>query len=1051
MCKCIFLDEEETPPTSSLHPDTYRYRDIMIDQYKHQPIVAVDWPPPVGQEFFGKLALLQTQDRYATHSKMQHKMFHMVRGQIDKIPQVTQDELIGIQDVLKPRDSGQSLRVIVDGPPGIGKTTLCRKLLNMWAKGELVHGKFDLVLYCPLRNDKVAQASTLSDLSVYQSPTVLKVIEWMTTTEGQGLLIIFDGWDELSTDLRQSSLAARIICREILAKCSVIVTSRSYASSSLLEMSSINRHIEVIGFSEKEIEAVVKGTLGKEPLLAKKLIKDLQVRGDVKSLCYIPLVCSIVILIYHDSDGYLPGTLTQLYEKFILETIRRHVKIRHTHNMVPMQLYSLHQLPSVLDIPFQEICRFAYLSLKENNPRMSFSSFQLQQSLNQSVKENYLGLVTTFTVHVEMSYQFLHLSIQEFLAAWWMVKYEKTEEVSAKHFEDDHFRMCLRFVAGLTNLKDKSYEEYFNKELDVGCKRRPLFGFEVCVPSHFNNQHVTKFGLPVGKFDMLLLHFLYESQNTRLCKVLSQSMKNHSLCLFDMHRGLLTLFDILCLSYFLNNSDTKWNCLDLGLISGEEIQLLTNKLMDNVQCKQLEIRVVIQDNELMTTKSLLKLFQSSFSHNLQECYIITESIITSKCLSDVTLILLELIKLEHLKMLHFSTSVKPNHLDKDYVQIDKMTLSELEKSLYDNTTLYELTIIVHNYSNRVLPVSTDIDHIVHSVIKGVTRNKSIKVFSLTWTDLSYSLPVQDKRIKHLLKDNYKLESLKLNFDHSFMPSFDITQVNVPLTALEMEYLPTPLFLQYITGINCLILHKKYPLSHLFPSHCNLQQLELSLNTDKDLIELFTILQSNSTLKALRVTIPLLGDILHSVGPSLQKMLTLNTTLAYLAIEPCMYDFPSSYFSSLITGLSCNTSLRGLNVPIRLTDTNYDQITRFFDVISQKNNFSQLKGVYNCYNEKKRQLFYEQVLPLITKMLESHTTMSHIECFIPEFTPFQPKPNWLEYAQHFWQTIFLHPSLQYVRIFKSSVMEDTIKIHLNTLIDAQKLQHPSKPLPIIELN
>ena len=84
------------------------------------------------------------------------------------------------------------------------------------------------------------------------------------------------------------------------------------------------------------------------------------------------------------------------------------------------------------------------------------------------------------------------------------------------------------------------------------------------------------------------------------------------------------------------------------------------------------------------------------------------------------------------------------------------------------------------------------------------------------------------------------------------------------------------------------------------------------------------------------------------------------------------------------------------------------------------------------------------------MLESHTTMSHIECFIPEFTPFQSKANWLEYAKHFWQTIFLHPSVQYVRIDQSSFLEDALKIQLNTLIDTHKLQHPSKSLPIIEL-
>ena len=55
-------------------------------------------------------------------------------------------------------------------------------------------------------------------------------------------------------------------------------------------------------------------------------MNDLKVRGDVQSLCYVPLVCSMVILVYCKFDGHLPTTLTELYENFILQTIRRHTK-----------------------------------------------------------------------------------------------------------------------------------------------------------------------------------------------------------------------------------------------------------------------------------------------------------------------------------------------------------------------------------------------------------------------------------------------------------------------------------------------------------------------------------------------------------------------------------------------------------------------------------------------------------------------------------------------------------------------------------------------------
>ena len=431
----------------------------MRQHYKHQPIVATDWPPRIGKNFFGRLALVEKQDS----STQAESAWHLLRGQVDKTVKLTENKEISVEDVLQPTDSSLSLRVVIDGPPGIGKTTLCRKLLNMWSNGTLVHQQYDLVLYCPLRNSKIATATTLADLFVRQRYEVPMVTEWFEKRNGKGLLIIFDGWDELSEQLRQSSLAASIICKEKLDQCSVIVTSRSYASSSLLKMDTLSRHVQVIGFSKEEISTVIIQTLQKDTKLAQelidkkreddfyhepftttqsskdsqlavKLINDLKVRNDVQSLCYVPLVCSMVILVYCKEGGHLPTTLTQLYENFILQTIRRHVK---RHDINPRTLGSLSSLPSQLAKPLQEMCQLAYTNLA--NTRMTFSSHQLQ-SLSETVKEDYLGLMTTFTEYDEEKYQFLHLSIQEFLAAWWIVKHEKkTEEVFKDHFDDDHF------------------------------------------------------------------------------------------------------------------------------------------------------------------------------------------------------------------------------------------------------------------------------------------------------------------------------------------------------------------------------------------------------------------------------------------------------------------------------------------------------------------------------------------------------------------------------------------------------------------------------------
>ena len=1044
------INDEDTS-ISPLDPDVQQYCDIMRDKYKHQPIVPIDWPPRVGQDFFGRLALLESQDKHADPETIQQTAWCMLRGNIDEIPHFTKNKiiLIDIEDVLKPNESGQSLTVVIDGPPGIGKTTLCRKLLNMWANGGIKNEQYDLVIYCPLRNIKVAQASTLSDLFVYQCDEVVMVAKWFQKRHGEGLLIIFDGWDELSVELRQSSLATRIICKELLDKCSVIVTSRSYASSSLLDLDSINKHVEVMGFTVQQIKNVVHGTLEKAPHLAEKLIQDLEVRGDVQSLCYIPLVCSIVILVYRKENGQLPTTLTQLYENFILQTIRRYVK--KTQFTEPDQINSLHHLPSpVISTPFEEMCKFAYLSLNENNPRMTFSLFQVQESLNDSVvKADYLGLMTTFTVYGEKSYQFLHLSIHEFLAAWWITKYEKTEKVFNDHFNDGHFRMCLRFVAGLTHLEHEDYKQYFNKEIDLQCKRIPQFGFEACYHSRFQhhpeiqfwgNNHCTSEHF--DKLDILLLQLLYESQNTTLCQVLAQSMKNHSLCL---HEVRLSPFDILCLSYFINNSNISWNHLDLSEPNEQQVQILTNTLTNNSQQNQCKIlRVMLY---VTTDDSVYKLLKPSFLHNIQECY----CTLLYHIPVDLCLVILQLLNLPLIQVLHLLTQCFKLKDESTNSILHTNKYSELETCIAMNSTLLEMNLrCISNYNPTVS---------ITSLMNGVTGNKTITSFSLEVNDI---LPLSDGTIEHLLKDNHTLQTLKLNIpDHVLSSSLNIIEVNTPLTTVEIgsQWLSTSLLCQ-CKGLHCIKLYHPYQPHLLFHSHPSLQQLDLPLDTSESVIELFTILQSNTTLSALRVWTEN-NDITESMGTSLQNMLTLNQTIEYLDIMVNYPTISSTYLSSLITGLSHNTSLQELSIFIPLSDTNNEQIRTFFNVISQKNHLTELQLHFildQSYSDESNDdtidmecasLFYEQVLPLVTNMLELHTTTRLLQILCRLLSECESSPNWMESIQQFFQAIYLHPSLQYIEIQRSKLLKDTYEVQEKRLIDLHKTQDPLKPLPIIE--
>ena len=1041
----------------------------MRGQYKHQPIVATDWPPRVGRDFFGRLALVEKQNDITKTDSA----WYLLRGQVDKIVKMTGHKKISVEDILKPTDSSESLRVVMDGPPGIGKTTLCRKLLNMWSNGTL-HQQYDLVLYCPLRNIKIATATTLTDLFVYKSPKVSEGAKWFSDKEGKGLLIIFDGWDELSTEHRQSSLVASIICREQLDQCAVIVTSRSYASSSLLDMTTISRHVQVIGFSEDEISTVIIQTLQKDQKLAQqlidenkteygfkrhftttqsskdsqlavKLINDLKVRGDVRSLCYVPLVCSMVILVYCKEGGHLPTTLTQLYHNFILQTIRRRISKRKRHDANPRTLGSLSSLPSQLVKPFQEMCQIAYTNL--TNTRMTFSSHQLHQlSLSEAVKEDYLGLMTAFTEYDEEKYQFLHLSIQEFLAAWWIAKHEeKTEEVFKTHFDDDHFRMCLRFVAGLTHLEHENYQQYFNKQLNLQCKRDPLSvgighsffhqntDIEQCQQDGSLSDRVDD----SDTFPTFLIQLLYESQNTTLCKVLAQSINNHELCLW---RVSLSLFDWLCLSYFMNNSI--WNHLHLVYVHEQTLSVFTAGLTNNsLQTMRLRVWLSVVNDEVVHT-----FLQTSLIYNIQEFYCYMRPAQPS-CI--------HLFRLPKLKILH----LKLGNTDGNFT----VDCNELEKCIEMNSSIEEMkfTCVLEN-GKLVTSVFT-------SVIRGVTRNNTITSLSL-----GYSPPLPDGVIEQLLKDNNTLQALSI--PGSLLPSslsIQEEEINTPLKALEIRegwmesHEVMRSLLPHIKGLHCLIVHNPHPPHLLFLSHPTLHTLSLRLYTAESAIELFTILQTNTTLKALGVEIWEEGVYTSSaVGTSLQDMLTQNQTLKYLVInnnEWHKIPIPSSFLSFLTTGLIHNTSLQQLRVPITLPIN--EEIRTFINVISQKNNLTELQVTFtldyqsysNCSGEEKNQimtsLYYEQLLPAVTNMLQSHTTIRilEIDC---RYLNASSQPNWIELVQHLYETIFIHPSLEYIKIstkiLTPPLLVDTLKDQKKTLIERHRKEQPHRPIPTVDI-
>ena len=213
-----------------------RYAQFLKDKYKEMSVLPdPDWPPAMAtKDHYTNLAII---DSYTGDDEVKARDY--AHGRIDKI--VGDKKRISLEETFYPILSSKNenrLTILMDGAPGVGKTTITRKLCIDWANGDILQ-EYYLVVLIPLRELKLSQqdVSDVSSILIGDDITLIsEVLRYMRTFSGSKILFIFDGFDELSYKERQLigiSLLVKIIKGDTLFRSSVIITSRPYASKSL--------------------------------------------------------------------------------------------------------------------------------------------------------------------------------------------------------------------------------------------------------------------------------------------------------------------------------------------------------------------------------------------------------------------------------------------------------------------------------------------------------------------------------------------------------------------------------------------------------------------------------------------------------------------------------------------------------------------------------------------------------------------------------------------------------------------------------------------------
>ena len=350
-------------------------------------------------------------------------------GQIDSFTQSTLhggvDEInkskipVGMDTIV----TSDSQFVLVEGPPGIGKSTLCWELCRQWDTLKSLQD-YKIVLQLKLRERRVQNASSLQEIFYNRDNELSQnVVKEVCRCEGEGVLLIFDGFDEMLTSIVQDkdSLLMELISGTSLPRATRLVTSRPSALHHKEECFPRKfRHIEILGFTSDESKVrYAMLAFESEPEVLASFEKFVFSNPIIKSLMYIPVNCAIISQVYKDirrSRKLMPKTMTQLYSTLIPVLIKRYMIEKgewDSHHGIPSDLKDF---PEDIILSLNRVSELAYNGLLKEDIQLVFTDSDVGEGfqhlgLLSEMKEMYVceGAVS--------SYSFLHLSIQEFLAA----------------------------------------------------------------------------------------------------------------------------------------------------------------------------------------------------------------------------------------------------------------------------------------------------------------------------------------------------------------------------------------------------------------------------------------------------------------------------------------------------------------------------------------------------------------------------------------------------------------------------------------------------------
>ena len=821
--------------------------------------------------------------------------------------------VLTLTDVLNVKEEENKI-VLIEGGPGMGKSTLAIEICKCWTDGELLQ-EYDAVILLPLRDPEIQAANNIGDLLLVENKGEREALyDEITASQGDKICFIFEGYDELPEQLRKVPVFAKV--KEKLPKCTLMYTSRPEACTQLRHIAS--QRIEIHGFKEEQVDEYINNAFenvkdGKEKAL--KLISKVKNNPSIKSILYVPIHIAIVCHIFLLTLT-LPTTLTELYCLLCLNLILRHTN-KHGLGEVDY-LSSLHNLPAQISEQFHKLCYVAYRGREED--KMIFSSRELECYGIDPNKLSGLGLLliapSTSVYGREKSYNFLHLTVQEYCSAFYLSTLTDKEQFKCfkKYQFNRRFQMIWRFYSGVTGLRNKD---------TLHCMLPSKW-----VKSSFGKRRIIE-----------LLHCVYETHSDEVCHVVGYYLDGN----IDLSGCKLDQISCCVLCYFLERCRGMLVNLSYCHIGDVGCEILLNSLLshhDNPYSQ--EFKLDLYDSHI-TDKS-----SSLIASLLSSDYSITKLDVGFNKLSSSTDIIF--------KSLHYNTILTELLLRSASLISSDMQL--LGQMLTSNSTLRIMDISDNDIGpygcqyladcrnislNKLIMSGCELGISGVDSIGMLLCHSTITAIDLGWNsigDAGVEKLVEhlksNKTVKHLDLWNNDITSYGANhliklfyFNHTTLSSIELSRnplkdegVNLILQsiAVEMEYVGL-----YDTGItsSCSVptaLHKIKSIYFTLPDNCDgciceslaettvLEELELRDVNDASYHAVIRGINRNNSIKVLKFYE---GHMDYQTISDLVQVMNFNKTITELTMSNV--DISPCDCLLLADVLTMNTSVKIMNI------------------------------------------------------------------------------------------------------------------------------------------